>query len=286
MAAGLARIDWQRPWLGALRAIGEPLAADARLPGSSVHAALNRQIRGLGYALPCAPVDGAAIPSGYGFDEAISLLNVPGVQRQFPVRFVPQHALPAGTAYEQFVFEQRASPVREGLHDFFNGLCWLHFPLAKARLNQLQAQQIARDGVRGQRGTVRDALTLFDENALLLHAPEALWESLVSKDWGRVFGPLRPLWQQARLTVFGHALLEKLVTPRKEITAHVFRVREAASSSATLDAWLAAELTADTLASKPFAHLPVLGVPGWWAANELPEFYEDKTVFRAPRQRP
>ena len=31
---------------------------------------------------------------------------------------------------------------------------------------------------------------------------------------------LRPLWQEARLLLFGHALMEKLVAPRKAITAH------------------------------------------------------------------
>jgi hypothetical protein len=43
------------------------------------------------------------------------------------------------------------------------------------------------------------------------------------------------------------------------------------------------ELSAEKLASKPFAHLPVLGVPGWWPANEGADFYDDTTVFRAPR---
>jgi len=56
-----------------------------------------------------------------------------------------------------------------------------------------------------------------------LQAPDALWEALVAKDWWRLFGTLRPLWQQAQLLLFGHALLEKLVSPRKPITAHVYR---------------------------------------------------------------
>jgi hypothetical protein len=36
-------------------------------------------------------------------------------------------------------------------------------------------------------------------------------------------------------------------------------------------------------ATKPFAPLPVLGIPGWWPANEDPRFYGDKTVFRPGR---
>ena len=98
---------------------------------------------------------------------------------------------------------------------------------------------------------------------------------------------LRPLWRQAQLVLFGHALLEKLVNPRKPITAHVYRtplaINMIASSLKTLDTWMAADLTADKLAAKPFAPLPVLGVPGWWAENESPLFYEDILVFRPPR---
>jgi hypothetical protein len=113
--------------------------------------------------------------------------------------------------------------------------------------------------------------------------PDALWEALVAKDWQRLFVTLRPRWAQVQLVLFGHALLEKLVSPRKPITAHVYRAQAASNSIADMDAWMAADLSNDKLASKPFAHLPVLGVPGWWPANEDPAFYADATVFRAPR---
>ena len=197
--------------------------------------------------------------------------------------FVPQSDLPAGVAYESYIFEYHQCPTREGLHDFFNGLAWLHFPRVKRRLNQLHVDQIAQTGIAPVRGPARDALTLFDENAALLRAPEALWQALVAKDWRRVFIDLRPLWQQTHLLLFGHALLEKLVYPRKPITAHVYRVFSATDSVASLDDWVAADLSADKLAAKPFAHLPVLGVPGWWPGNEAPGFYDDPSVFRAAR---
>ena len=44
---------------------------------------------------------------------------------------------------------------------------------------------------------------------------------------------------------------------------------------------MANDLSADKLANKPFAHLPVLGVPQWWPANDEPAFYADTSVFRA-----
>ncbi len=202
-----------------------------------------------------------------------------------PVRFVPQAELPPGAAYEQFIADTASCPVREGWHDLFNGLCWHRFPATKRRLNHLQAAHILQDGIRPTRGAVRDALTLFDENAALLLAPDALWQALADKDWPRLFVDLRPLWQHARLVVFGHALLEKLLSPRKPVTAHVVRIPGGLGSLAEWDAWLSDWLTPDALRARPFVHLPVLGVPGWWGANEDPHFYQDAQVFRAPSAR-
>lgn len=248
MAHGLEAIDWTAPWLAPWRVVGEGLAAQVH-DGLTVAQALN--------AAQCVPV-----------------------------QFVPQAELPAGTAYEQHIFDTGHVPTRDGLHDFFNGLCWRQFPLAKKKLNQLQAEQIAQTGIQPVRGPARDALTVFDENAALLLAPDALWQALAAKDWQAVFITLRPLWAESTLVLFGHALLEKLVSPRKPITAHVFRAQAASNSIADLDVWLAATLSAPMLATKPFAHLPVLGVPGWWAPNEDAAFYADSSVFRAPRKCP
>ena len=201
----------------------------------------------------------------------------------FPVRFVPHSELPDAVAYEQHIFETACVPTRDGLHDFFNGLAWLQFPLTKRRLNQLHRVQMAESGIQPVRGPARDGLTLFDENAAFLQAPDVLWDALTAKDWRVLFVELRPLWRQARLLLFGHALLEKLVLPRKPITAHVYRAQAASHVMADLDAWIAQDLSAEKLAAKPFAHLPVLGVPGWWQANEASEFYADRSVFRLPR---
>lgn len=200
-----------------------------------------------------------------------------------PVRFVPQQALAPGVAYEQHIFDTRGVPTRDNGHDFFNGLIWHTLPRSKARLNAVQAGEMARRGVGATRGPVRDAATLFDENAVLLYAPDALWQALAERRWAELFGPLRPLWGQARLLVFGHAALEKLLAPYKSITAHVWRVGvsfDPGGDLGELDAWLARDLSPEKLASKPFAALPLLGVPGWWAANEEPDFYRDEAVFR------
>ena len=244
-------IDWQAPWLQDLRATGQPVQ-QCMEGGSPVCQALN--------AAPAAARAG--------------------------MHFVQQSDLPSGQAYEQFIFDTYTVPTRDNLHDFFNGLCWITFPQTKKKLNQLQAAEIAKAGVQPLRGPVRDALTVFDENAAFLIAPQPLWDALLARDWKTLFISLRPLWKDAQLVLFGHALLEKLVHPRKAVTAHVYRAQPAMNSIANmdeLDAWIAADLSAAGLATKPFTPLPVLGVPGWWADNEDFSFYDDSTVFRQPK---
>ena len=199
-----------------------------------------------------------------------------------PVRFVAASALPPGEAYECFVFERGACPTRANPHDFFNGLCWLGLPATKRRLNELQAAQIERAGVGAVRGRVRDAITIFDENGAVLAAPAALWEALLARQWRRLFVDLRPLWGETRLTIVGHALLEQLAQPRKDLTAHVLALPAPTGAMPELDRWLGGQLTSERLAAKPFTPLPVLGVPGWCTGNANFSFYDDSFVFRGP----
>ena len=149
-------------------------------------------------------------------------------------------------------------------------------------MNFLQAQEIAVQGVGATRGPLRDALTLFDENVLLLQASDDLWQALQVRDWAKLFGELRDEWQSAHSVGFGHALLEKLVTPYKSITAHVYRIASAvdAKDDQALDDWLATNLQPNYLVTKPYLPLPVLGIPGWWPDNEDLSFYSDTQVFR------
>ena len=217
-------------------------------------------------------------------DSVAEALNRALAQRSAPIalpgghlRFVPQEFLPVGEAYESFVHREASVPTRDNAHDLLNGLIWLLWPRLKTRLNSLHMSQ--RGDLRGStRGPLRDALTVLDENAALLCAPPALSEALQAREWHRLFVELRPLWQQAQLLPFGHALLEKLMQPRKPICAHVLILPtlDDASVCATLD-------DVDWLARKPFVPLPVLGVPGWWPANQSADFYADPLVFRLPR---
>ena len=187
-------------------------------------------------------------------------------------RFVAQAELPAGEAYEAYIARTGAVPTRDNLHDLFNGLAWQAWPALKRRLNQLQAAEIAAHGVGPRRGPLRDALTLFDEfGALWPDPPTPLRDALRRRDWHGLFVTHRALWCGAEPQLLGHALLEQLAqSPRKGLTAHVAIGDPAA--------WSAADW-----AAKPFLPLPVLGVPGWWPANEDPAFYADTRVFRSAR---
>ena len=255
MACGLSAIDWQAPWLSPWREHGQSIAQSVA-QGAHVYEACNQHLT----------------------SPANSLAPIP----KCPVQFVAQSELSEGMAYEQFIFEHKAVPTRDGLHDFFNALCWLHFPLAKKQLNQVQAMAIQAQGVGAVRGPVRDAVTVFDENACLIQVPDDIWEALHLRQWSTAFVTLRHLWQNAQVQIFGHAALEKLVNPYKAIAVHLWRVPSGLPLH-EWDAWLSEDLQAEKLARKPFLPTPVLGVPGWWADNEDPDFYVDTQVFRLPR---
>jgi Protein of unknown function (DUF3025) len=247
--AALAQIDWSRPWLAAWQERGEPLASHANRDG--VAAALNA-----------------------GIDDRVALAAG-------PLRFVDPRELPDGEAYEAFIARTARVPTRNNLHDFFNGLAWCLHPALKRRLNEWQSAEIARSSIGHRRGARRDTLTLFDENGAALQAPAVLIDALRCRNWRALFVTHRSAWADARLELFGHALLEKLVQPRKAITAHVWLVPLRVGS---ITEWLADTLDPTPLANgaKPHLPLPVLGVPGWWPANEAPHFYDDAEVFRGP----
>jgi hypothetical protein len=290
LAFGLERIDWSQPWFAEWREFGI-FASELVDTHGSVSSALNvvacedakiesdtvgtqtQLVRQLEQA-------SAAISIGTGTSTSTST--------SCALKFVPQTELPSEQAYEAFIFDNKRIPTRDNLHDFLNGLCWIRFPHTKSRLNYLQAQEIAQQGVGSTRGSLRDALTLFDENVLLLQATDHLWHALQARDWKKLFLDLRQEWQSAQIVTFGHALLEKLTAPYKSITAHVYRIASDVNAidDQALDDWLTSDLLANHLATKPFFPLPVLGIPGWWPDNEDSDFYADTQVFRLSGNRP
>jgi hypothetical protein len=262
-------IDWQRPWLAPFRQTGQSLLASGDWLAMANRLAGARELQ---------------TASGHH------------------VLFVEQHRLPADTAYEAHIHASGQVPTRNNLHDFFNALIWLHFPRIKSALNALHAVSLTASPARPSaapvsnnqhvRGRTRDAATLFDENAALfvcsdVQAAEALrqhqWPALLQHSPEDFFA-------RVSVVLFGHALIEKLVRPYKSITAHVwvttvpsawFAMQEP-QRVAALDSCVAKSLSQGFTAGD-FAHLPVLGVPGWWS-SQTSDFYDDPDVFRPLRQ--
>lgn len=266
--AFLDLVEWHRPWLAPLLPAAAPILA-----APDWRAALNAQAQSLG------------------------LCN----HRNLPIQFVPQAALPPGVAYEAHISATGCVPTRGNLHDFFNALVWLTFPRIKRQLNALQAAEIARQATSGTdasaqapRGKVRDAATIFDENAALLLCAEDEWiAGLRAHRWRDVLWEQRGAFgQSVDICLFGHALVEKLVTPYKAITAHAWIVPAAPEIVALpllerqrwIDAAVAQQL-ATGLSTAAFTPLPVLGIPGWWAGQGA-DFYADEMVFRPKRRSP
>jgi hypothetical protein len=258
-ASFLSGIDWSRPWLDNVRTVGQELAQ-----ADDWQQELNRRASALG------------------------LRN----HRGLPLRFVPQAELPADTAYEAHISQTGHVPTRDNLHDFFNALVWLTFPQIKVQLNLLQAQEIERSAAVqaiAPRGKLRDAATIFDENAVLLvSANQGLMSALREHEWEEVFVTRRAEFERdCRVYLFGHALMEKLVQPYKAITGHTWIVAQAcppdelplAEQCAWVDRTVAQQL-AGGLTTADFSPLQMLGVPGWWPDQDR-DFYCDTTVFRA-----
>lgn len=275
MAGGaLTPIDWDQPWYAGVAPAGQLLAGASDEPLCD---RLNRLLV-----------------------TASTRAGRPHVDSGKAMVFAPQADLPEGQAYEARIHQTGRIPTRDNLHDLFNGLVWLSFPQIKSRLNAIQASALrqsppATPGGTG-RGAVRDAVTILDENGLVLACSnDALATALRRFDWQTLFVERRTATLvQTEPWVIGHALMEKLVSPYKSITAHtlIVPVDDSYFRASFLERrGIIDRLVSDWLANWPFfttrdlSPLPVLGLPGWWAANTVPGFYDDTSVFRAGRTR-
>lgn len=275
-----AGLDCSQPWLAPLRTTAERISAHQPWRNMVNEIASQRQ-----------------------------LVNHQGM----PIHFAAQSELPPGVAYESFISCTGRVPTRDNLHDFFNALVWLIYPLAKARLNAAQSQEIARVAASAVpaalpphrsalptdaaaagarvRGALRDRATVFDENAALLVTSEASVEAALREhDWQQALVMHRAdFGGSCEVRLFGHALMEKLVSPYKAITAHVWKltvergffILDETEKSRQVDALLSRKVEQDLLTTAPMA-LPVLGVPGWWPLQDR-AFYDDPAVFRPKR---
>lgn len=210
------------------------------------------------------------------------------------INFVSQAGKPAHKEeqYEARIYLAGEVQTRtENWHDLFNALAWLVFPRTKAALNARHFEMIFHSEDSFNRGRVRDALTLFDESGIVvLYEEDELAGLIRAFRWKELFSERREqVREKMRFVIFGHSLNEKALNPYLGFTGKALLVKvgkglvaqDAGQGEGVLDELLAGYfLNNKGLSSKDFSPLPILGVPGWWAENANPTFYENAHYFR------
>ncbi len=224
--------------------------------------------------------------------------------------FTNQSDLPHGVAYERYIGETGKIPTRDNLHDWFGACIWASFPKSKAVLNFHHLKHLGDDATGNGRNRVRDAITVFDENGIILVVSDdaigaSIAERLCQFDWAGSLVAPRQFWHQpntdeqadvhAQAVIFGHALLEQLIHPRKNLCGHALIVSvdgsffklSFAERLAALDERVAVQLnhwlSNPVTTPRDLQPLPVLGVPYFWDGQDA-DFYQDTSVFRSGRR--
>ncbi|MCB1949604.1 DUF3025 domain-containing protein [Nitrosomonas sp.] len=213
-----------------------------------------------------------------------------------PIRFVPPES--ATREHLQQHYETRIYLTGEVLtrleswHDFFNALVWMIFPHTKAALNRIhyRALKAMTSEKNTQRGSLRDAATLFDESGVIVLSSQPLLIELLKRhEWKTVF------WQQRntvlssmRFIVFGHALFEKALRPYVGMTGkgvffqieEVFLRQPLTEQLRMIDRWLADFIMRRLTCNADMSPIPVLGYPGWTKDNVAEDYYDNRQYFR------
>lgn len=224
-----------------------------------------------------------------------------------PLQFTVQDDLPHGTAYEMYIHQTAKIPTRDNLHDWFGACVWSVFPKTKSMLNVKHIAHFAHQNTGNGRNRVRDTITVFDENGAIFVVSEdtigtQIGDALVAFDWQNCLVNTRQYWHHlsqpdthAKVFVFGHALLEQLISPYKSLCAHTLIVHvpkaffelSQLEQLKRIDEILCNQLNdflVEGVTPKHLHPLPILGVPHFWD-NADPSFYQDAFVFRTGRQK-
>lgn len=227
-------------------------------------------------------------------DSGRRVVNARGQQ----LRFVPHPGKPRDF---ESGFEQRAWLAGEvqmrphDWHDLFNALVWISYPTTKAAINARHFELLTGE-VRGNRPPQRDALTLFDEDGVVVFSSEPdLLDLVRGFRWKTLFWERREQVRSSmRFFIFGHALYQKALAPFVGLTGKAVLLGVPADvlelplqgQLEEADRRLGAHVWDRThlCRGRELAPLPVLGVPGWWPANEEEGFYDNSAYFRPGRQ--
>ena len=206
-----------------------------------------------------------------------------------PLRFVLPDTDTLG--YERRAFERGEVVTRhDNWHDAYNAQVWLEFPRAKAALNRRHVEAMRDVLASGEtrRGRVRDRLTQFDECGVVVAGMSAtLWQQLEQHRWREVFVEARAeLLASTRFVIFGHASRDSLRAPFFGVCGKAMWLDVPADKrddDARIDEALARRL-ASVYSGERWQPLPLLGIPGLFAANEDPAYYDDVRQFRPRRK--
>ncbi len=226
-------------------------------------------------------------------------------------RFTEQQASLTAVSYESGIAKTGAIPTRtDNWHDLFNALVWIRYTRIKRTLNRAHLNQLDSAGKQpGVRNRMRDYVTLVDETGIVLCGSRPEHERMIRQhDWHALFVDCRADWHSnLHAFVIGHGLLEQLLTPYVGLTAkalflevdHTFNSMKHADKLTEVDHIVAKRLKQETglcetapssstisnikNASSRLLPLPILGIPGWWPANEDHIFYKNQNYFRPLR---
>ena len=189
--------------------------------------------------------------------------------------------------YESRIFLQGELQTRlHNWHDFFNALVWLSFPHTKQALNTLHFQASMQREPGTNRSPLENLLTLFDEcGAVIISRRADLLQMIRDRQWQSLFVDHRSVFEaDLRCVVFGHAMYEKALQPYVGMTTHTLLIESETllqGDLKQLDMTLSHQWFDDAIQSKQdLVPFPLLGVPGWYAPNRQPDFYDNQDYFR------
>jgi Protein of unknown function (DUF3025) len=200
--------------------------------------------------------------------------------------FVEQTAdlLNDGMHYEQRIFQTGVIATRKNnWHDLFNAMMWLKYPQMKSALNARQWRDVQTHGLK-TRTPGQCAMTLFDEAGAIVTMPDAMLEHWQQHHWHALFVEHADAWRagQARVTVFGHALLDHaLVTETLLVAKCIVHPNEKLSEFDEAACLLADQVHRDKLlqATRELRTLPLCGIPGWHSASDSAQFVKTAACF-------
>ena len=207
------------------------------------------------------------------------------------IRFVDSELLD-DEPYEHRIYTTgQVSTRRDSWHDLFNALVWMRYPGIKTAINSLHYHAGAQRKC-GRRGRLRDALTLFDECGVIVFSDRPdLLGALAERRWTDAF-LADAFGKSVGLSICGHAMLEKYLSPYKSMTAKVLLLHVDPGCMRLsrnevlkwIDRKIATEMLNGRVLNEPacLSPLPLAGIPGWWPADEQrsKSFYKDLQVFR------